>query len=53
MWDAFAKYHPLGRVGDVKEIADAALFLASDKSSFITGQMLAVDGGIGLGGVSF
>jgi NAD(P)-dependent dehydrogenase (short-subunit alcohol dehydrogenase family) len=53
MWDSFGKYHPLGRVGDVKEIADAALFLASDKSSFVTGQMLAVDGGIGLGGVSF
>jgi len=47
------KLHPLGRVGQVKEVVDAIIFLASDKSSFITGQLLAVDGGAGLGGVSF
>jgi len=35
---------PLGRVGDPADIARAALFLASEKASFITGQILTVDG---------
>jgi len=36
---------PLGRIGEAAEAAEAALFLASDSASFITGQILAVDGG--------
>jgi 3-oxoacyl-[acyl-carrier protein] reductase len=36
---------PLGRIGSVEDIANAALFLASDEAAFITGQTLVVDGG--------
>ena len=35
----------MGRVGDVKEVAETIAFLASEAASFITGQTLAVDGG--------
>ena len=37
---------PLGRFGDTTEIAAAVAFLASDEAAFITGQVLAVDGGL-------
>ena len=37
--------HPLGRSGEGSDIAQAALFLASDESSFMTGQAIVVDGG--------
>lgn len=37
--------HALGRVGNVTEVAEAIAFLASDRSSFITGAILPVDGG--------
>jgi NAD(P)-dependent dehydrogenase (short-subunit alcohol dehydrogenase family) len=36
---------PLGRLGDPDEVASAALFLASDDSSFVNGSELFVDGG--------
>ena len=38
---------PLKRPGKPEDIANAALFLASDLSSYITGQVLGVDGGMG------
>ena len=38
--------HPLGRFGEPAEVANAALWLCSDKSSFVTGHQLAVDGGL-------
>jgi len=44
-----AKKHPLGRIGSPEDVANMALFLASDESSFVTGTAMPVDGGI-LGG---
>ena len=43
--DAFALNTPLCRLGTVSDVAKAAVFLASEESSFITGQVLCVDGG--------
>jgi NAD(P)-dependent dehydrogenase (short-subunit alcohol dehydrogenase family) len=42
---AIEKAHPMGRIGDPAEVANAILFLASDEASFITGVILPVDGG--------
>ncbi|KTE06371.1 glucose 1-dehydrogenase [Sphingopyxis sp. H115] len=40
-----AAMHPMNRIGEAQEVADAVVFLCSDKASFITGHPLAVDGG--------
>ncbi len=42
---AIAKRHPIGRVGQPRDIANGAIFLASEESSFITGTELVIDGG--------
>ena len=39
--------HPLGRIGNAKEIAQAAVFLLGSESSWMTGKVLQLDGGIG------
>ena len=43
---ASADRHPLKRIGDPKEVAQAAAFLLGEESGFITGQILQIDGGI-------
>jgi NAD(P)-dependent dehydrogenase (short-subunit alcohol dehydrogenase family) len=43
------RLHPLGRLGEPADIANAVLFLASEAASWITGQTLAIDGGFSVG----
>ncbi len=43
--DIIAAHTPLGYVADAREIADTAVYLASDMSNFMTGQVLTLDGG--------
>ena len=40
---------PLGKLGDVKDLVGAAIFLASDAAAFISGQTIRVDGGVTAG----
>ena len=47
--EAMLSHIPLGRFGEPAEIANAALFLAADESSYITGHVLLVDGGLTCG----
>jgi NAD(P)-dependent dehydrogenase (short-subunit alcohol dehydrogenase family) len=43
------KAHPIGRLGEVDDVASLVLFLASDASSFITGTAIPIDGGMTAG----
>jgi NAD(P)-dependent dehydrogenase (short-subunit alcohol dehydrogenase family) len=43
--NCYEELHPMGRLGRPEEIADAVVFLSSDRASFITGHTLPVDGG--------
>lgn len=43
--DALASLHPIGRVGDPADVADVVVWLASDQSRFVTGQVITIDGG--------
>ena len=44
--ETMMKQVPVGRVGDIKEVASAVFFLSSEESSYITGQVLHVNGGL-------
>ena len=46
MKEYFKTIVPLGRIGASDEMGDFFLFMASDKASYMTGQCIAVDGGI-------
>ncbi len=45
----FNAFHPLGRNGQPRDVAEAILFLASDQAAWITGTVLSVDGGVTAG----
>ena len=44
-WEEYSRSQPMGRLGTAEECADAALWLVSDESSFVTGVALPIDGG--------
>ncbi|GIX06700.1 MAG: short chain dehydrogenase [Candidatus Poribacteria bacterium] len=53
IWEEIVRFYPLGRLGRPEDVANAALFLASDEADFITGAILTVDGGLTAGNPLF
>ena len=51
--DRIKSLYPIGRLGKPEDVAAAAVFLASDEASFITGTVLIVDGGLTAGNLGF
>jgi NAD(P)-dependent dehydrogenase (short-subunit alcohol dehydrogenase family) len=49
----YARLYPLGRVGTPEDVANCALFLASDEASFATGAVFTIDGGLTAGNKEF
>jgi len=47
--EAIVKAIPLGRIGKAREVANLVGFLASDEANYITGQVIAIDGGMAMG----
>jgi meso-butanediol dehydrogenase/(S,S)-butanediol dehydrogenase/diacetyl reductase len=46
VFERLSKWYPLGRVAEPGDVANAALFLVSDEASFVTGEVMLVDGGL-------
>jgi len=50
LWEErIVSYVPIGRIGRPEDVAEAVLFLCSDRASYITGATLQVDGGMSAG----
>jgi NAD(P)-dependent dehydrogenase (short-subunit alcohol dehydrogenase family) len=45
-WQSLASGHPMGRIGEPEEVAEAVLWLCSDAASFVTGHLLVLDCGL-------
>ena len=46
MGEEYTSMHPVGRLGEADEVAEAVLWLCSDAASFVTGHAMPVDGGL-------
>ena len=44
-WEDLYKMHPVGRIGEPEDVGKLAVYLASDDSTFVTGQVIVIDGG--------
>ena len=44
-WDGLYQMHPAGRIGEPEDVGKLAVYLASDDSAFVTGQVIVIDGG--------